>query len=220
MEFSRNMDKEDIEYVKFIMEYSDGYSPLLLQNLGMSFSDSKHKKDDYVACVRSFLNLDLEERDRYKAYFKFLKENFDLTGNILEIGAGTFPTLAHYIDKEQQVKESGSIEIYDPLLVTMNLGNIIANKSLFEDDTKAKDKDLLIGMAPRGATEVIVRTSNKYKIPFSILMCPNIKKSSKYDEELDDLLELINSTKNDSYNVGVSYLDKNCYYPYPIVYKK
>lgn len=52
MEFSRNMDKEDIEYVKFIMEYGDGYSPLLLQNLGMSFSDSKHKKDDYVACVR------------------------------------------------------------------------------------------------------------------------------------------------------------------------
>lgn len=51
MEFSRNMDKEDIEYVKFIMEYSDGYSPLLLQNLGMSFSDSKHKKKDYVACV-------------------------------------------------------------------------------------------------------------------------------------------------------------------------
>ena len=48
-------------------------------------------------------------------------------------------------------------------------------------------------------------------------MCPNIKKSSKYDEELDDLLELINSTKNDSYNVGVSSLDKNCYYPYPIV---
>ena len=28
MEFSRNMDKEDIEYVKFIMEYGDGYSPL------------------------------------------------------------------------------------------------------------------------------------------------------------------------------------------------
>lgn len=102
----------------------------------------------------------------------------------------------------------------------MNLGNIIANKSLFKDDKKAKDKDLLIGMAPRGATEVIVRTANKYKKPFSILMCPNIKKSSKYDEELDDLLELINSTKNDSYNVGVSYLDKNCYYPYPIVYKK
>lgn len=220
MEFSRNMDKEDIAYCNFREKYGSGYELFHLQELATNFSDSKNKKKDYVACVRSFLNLDLEERDRYKAYFKFLKENFDLTGNILEIGAGTFPTLAHYIDKEQQVKESGSIEIYDPLLVTMNLGNIIANKSLFEDDKKAKDKDLLIGMAPRGATEVIVRTANKYKKPFSILMCPNIKKSSKYDEELDDLLELINSTKNDSYNVGVSYLDKNCYYPYPIVYKK
>lgn len=218
MEFSRNMDKEDIAYCNFREKYGSGYELFHLQELATNFSDSKNKEKDYVACVRSFLNLDLEERDRYKAYFKFLKENFDLTGNILEIGAGTFPTLAHYIDKEQQVKESGSIEIYDPLLVTMNLGNIIANKSLFEDDKKTKDKDLLIGMAPRGATEVIVRTANKYKKPFSILMCPNIKKSSKYDEELDDLLELINSTKNDSYNVGVSYLDKNCYYP--IVYKK
>lgn len=220
MEFSRNMDKEDIAYCNFREKYGSGYEPFRLEKLAINFSSSKNKKKDYVACVRSFLNLDLEERDRYKAYFKFLKENFDLTGNILEIGAGTFPTLAHYIDKEQQVKESGSIEIYDPLLVTMNLGNIIANKSLFEDDKKTKDKDLLIGMAPRDATEVIVRTANKYKKPFSILMCPNIKKSSKYDEELDDLLELINSTKNDSYNVGVSYLDKNCYYPYPIVYKK
>lgn len=220
MEFSRNMDKEDIAYCNFREKYGSGYELFHLQKLATNFSDSKNKKKDYVACVRSFLNLDLEERDRYKAYFKFLKENFDLTGNILEIGAGTFPTLAHYIDKEQQVKESGSIEIYDPLLVTMNLGNIIANKSLFEDDKKTKDKDLLIGMAPRDATEVIVRIANKYKKPFSILMCPNIKKSSKYDEELDVLLELINSTKNDSYNVGVSYLDKNCYYPYPIVYKK
>lgn len=220
MEFSRNMDKEDIAYCNFREKYGSGYEPFRLEKLAINFSSSKNKKKDYVACVRSFLNLDLEERDIYKAYFKFLKENFDLTGNILEIGAGTFPTLAHYIDKEQQVKESGSIEIYDPLLVTMNLGNIIANKSLFEDDKKAKDKDLLIGMAPSGATEVTVRTANKYKKPFSILMCPNIKKSSKYDEELDALLELINSTKNDSYNVGVSYLDKNCYYPYPIVYKK
>mgnify|MGYP004512973647 FL=1 len=220
MEFSRNMDKEDIAYCNFREKYGSGYELFHLQELATNFSDSKNKKKDYVACVRSFLNLDLEERDRYKAYFKFLKENFDLTGNILEIGAGTFPTLAHYIDKEQQLKESGSIEIYDPLLVTMNLENIIANKSLFEDDKKTKDKDLLIGMAPRDATEVIVRTANKYKKPFSILMCPNIKKSSKYDEELDALLELINSTKNDSYNVGVSYLDKNCYYPYPIVYKK
>ena len=220
MEFSRNMDKEDIAYCNFREKYGSGYEPFRLEKLAINFSSSKNKKKDYVACVRSFLNLDLEERDIYKAYFKFLKENFDLTSNILEIGAGTFPTLAHYIDKEQQVKESGSIEIYDPLLVTMNLGNIIANKSLFEDDKKTKDKDLLIGMAPRDATEVIVRTANKYKKPFSILMCPNIKKSSKYDEELDDLLELINSTKNDSYNVGVSYLDKNCYYPYPIVYKK
>ena len=41
MEFSRNMDKEDIEYVKFIMEYGDGYSPLLLQNLGMILSIRK-----------------------------------------------------------------------------------------------------------------------------------------------------------------------------------
>lgn len=179
MEFSRNMDKEDIAYCNFRKKYGSGYEPFRLEELAMNFSDSTNKKKDYVACVRSFLNLDLEERDRYKAYFKFLKENFDLTGNILEIGAGTFPTLAHYIDKEQQLKESGSIEIYDPLLVTMNLGNIIANKSLFEDDKKAKDKDLLIGMAPRDATEVIVRTANKYKKPFSILMCPNIKKSSK-----------------------------------------
>ena len=99
-------------------------------------------------------------------------------------------------------------------------GNDKQVAKIFRDDKKTKDKDLLIGMAPRGATEVIVRTANKYKKPFSILMCPNIKKSSKYDEDLDDLLELINSTKNDSYNVGVSYLDKNCYYPYPIVYKK
>ncbi len=220
MEFSKNMDKEDMEYVKFIMEYSDGYSPILLQSLGINFSNSKYKKKDYVACVRSFLNLDPEENDRYKIYFKFLKENFDLTDNILEIGAGTFPTLAHYIDKEQQKNKKGSIEIYDPLLVTTNLGNIIANKSLFEDE-KAKDKDLLIGMAPRNATEVIVRTANKYKKPFSILMCPNVKNnsSSKYDEDVDVLLDLINSTKDDSYNVGVSYLDESCYYPYPIVYK-
>ena len=220
MEFSKNMDKEDRAYHNFREKYGSGYEAYLLQELAINFSETEYKRKDYVACVRSFLNLDPEEKDRYKTYFKFLKENFDLTGNILEIGAGTFPTLAHYIDKEQQKNKKGSIEIYDPLLVTTNLGNIIANKSLFEDDEKAKDKDLLIGMAPRDATEVIVRTANKYKKPFSILMSPNIKKSSKYDEEADALLELINSTKNDSYNVGVSYLDESCYYPYPIVYKK
>lgn len=219
MEFSKNMDREDIEYVKFIREYGNGYDPLLLQSLGMNFSESKYKRSDYIACVRSFLNLDKDENDRYKGYFNFLNKEFDLTGNILEIASGTFPTLANYIDKEQQKKNKGSIEIYDPLLVTTNLGNIIANKSLFENDKGAKEKDLIIGMTPRCASEIIVRTANKYKKPFSVLMCPDIGKSSMYDENMDALLKLIEETKEDDLTVKVSYLDDSYNYPYPIVYK-
>lgn len=38
------MDRENIEYVKFIREYGNGYDPLLLHRLGMNFSESKYKK--------------------------------------------------------------------------------------------------------------------------------------------------------------------------------
>lgn len=220
MEYGRNMDKEDIAYLEFINKYSSGYDPLLLQSLGINFSESKCKHYDYVACVRSFLNLEKEEKDRFKGYFKFLTQEFNITSNILEIGSGTFPILAHYIDEFQIEKSKGSIEIYDPKLVTKNLGNIIANKKLFTEDEIVKDKDLIIGMAPRGATELIVRAANKYKKPFSILMCPNIGRSSKYDEDVNELLKLIEETKEDDLKVTITTLDESYSYPYPIVYKK
>lgn len=220
MEYSINMDKEDIAYLKFINKFGSGYDPLLLQSLAMGFSESVSKRYDYIACVRSYMDLDDEEKDRYKGYFKFLNQEFDIISNILEIGSGTFPTLAHYIDDVQTSKKKGSIEIYDPELVTTNLGNIIANKSLFIKNDKVEEKDLIIGMTPRGATELIVKTANKYKKPFSILMCPDIGKSSKYDEDVNELLKLIEETKEDDLNVSIAYLDKSYLYPYPIVYKK
>lgn len=220
MEYSINMDKEDIAYLKFINEFGSGYDSLLLQSLAMGFSESVSKRYDYIACVRSYMDLDDEEKDRYKGYFKFLTQEFKITSNILEIGSGTSPTLAHYIDDMQTSKKKGSIEIYDPELVTTNLGNIITNKSLFIENDKVKEKDLIIGMTPRGATELIVRTANKYKKPFSILMCPDIGKSSKYDEDVNELLKLIEETKEDNLEIKVTHLDESYLYPYPIVYKK
>lgn len=220
MEYGRNMDKEDIAYLEFINKYSSGYDPLLLQSLGINFSETKYKHHDYIACVRSYLNLEKEENDRFKGYFKFLSQKFDITSNVLEIGAGTFPTLAHYIDEFQIMKNKGSIEVYDPNLVTTKLGNIISNKRLFTEEASVRNKDLIIGMTPRGATELIVRTANKYKKPFSILMCPDVGKSSKYDEDVNELLKLIEETKEDNLKVYVDYLDESFSYPYPIIYKK
>lgn len=70
MEYSINMDKEDIAYLKFINEFGSGYDSLLLQSLAMGFSESVSKRYDYIACVRSYMDLDDEEKDRYKGYFR------------------------------------------------------------------------------------------------------------------------------------------------------
>lgn len=220
MEFKTVHDKENKALIEFITSYGDGYDALLLQMLINDFSHYKGKKGDLVASVRSFLNLNKDENDRYKGYFEFLKGNFDLSGNVLEIACGPFPTLSVYVDEHQSKSKKGTIEAYDPLLAVRNYGNIKLNKRNFNDDDSVDGKDFAFASGPCKFTKNFITIMNENNIPYSVLLCPYVLDGySSYDKYTNDIIEYATKTSKCG-ETKISYLDESYDYNCPIIYNK
>lgn len=221
MSFNLTDDKEDVLCREFIKEYGSGYDPLTLQTLIFDFSDVMEKRKDIAAPVRSFLGLEKDEKDRYKGYFKYLKDNFDITGNVLEIGCGTFPVLAHYVDEHQKLNNSGSIEAFDPLLCVSELGTITLRKQAFNEDVDISNKDFAYAFALKGYYEEFIRIMNHNKLPFCIgLSRYKAEGFKEYEDYYNFLLNYAKETKEDDGIVEMTYLDENYDYEFPIISKK
>lgn len=217
-------DKEERLLTEFLMEYMDKYDPGMVDYMLRYFSDPFGKKCDIVSSVRSYLNLDLYEEDRYKYYFDHLKSRYDLTGNILEVASGPFPTMSKYVDDYQKEKGKGTIETYDPLLVTKRLGSIILNKQSFTSHAHISDKNMAFAMAPCDFTLEFIRIMELYNKPFSVFLCPCFDNNTYQDQDeyVSTIIGRINETKKENETVEVSYLDVSYDYPTPIIskYKK
>lgn len=220
MEFKTVQDKEDKALIDFIIRYAHAYDDMLLQMLIDDFSHYKGKKGDLVASARSFLNLDKAENDRYKGYFEFLKSNFDLSGNVLEIACGPFPTLSVYVDEYQRELKKGTIEAYDPLLAVRNYGNIKLNKRNFNDDDSVDGKDFAFASGPCKFTKNFITIMNENNIPYSVLLCPCVLDGySSYDKYTNDIIEYATKTSKCG-ETKISYLDESYDYNCPIIYNK
>lgn len=216
-------DEKEIElYREFIMKYAKEYDPLILQCLAFDFSDRVGKKKDIAAPVRSFLNLDNEKNDRYKGFFKFLKDNFDMTSDVLEIGCGTFPVLAHYVDNYQTSNKMGTIEAFDPLLQINSLGNIILNKRNFNEGDEISNKSFAYAFALKGYYEEFITIMNKNKKPFCLGLSMYKKDEfNSYEDYYNYLFDYaVKTNVNDNYSIEMMYLDDSYGYEFPIIVKK
>lgn len=215
------MKKESKDLIKvkdFLLKYKDtyeNYEDFIINN----FYNEIGSKSSIINSIKSYLNLSTNAFDIYRSYFEFLKNNYDLTGNILEVASGPFPTISKYIDDYQKEKNKGSIEAYDPILVNATLGNIKLNKKRFDDNIVLSDKNLIFSMAPCSFTKELISISNKNKKDFSILLCSCLFNHFRsQDEYLKYLLRYSMMSNKDDSIINITYLDGDD--KYPIIYKK
>ena len=136
--------------------------------------------------------------NEYYRIFRFLKSNYDLGCNVLEICGGHYPILSEYIDKEQRNISCGTITVYDPKLVVNKLGNVNLVKDKFTKDIDISKYDLIISQSPCGVFQDIIDSSIGADKDYFIALCScvyikffsqipsdNLYFSSDYDPVLD-----------------------------------
>lgn len=158
------------------------------------------------------LGLISNEENEYYQILNFLKRNFDLGCNVLEICGGHYPILSKYIDIEQTRIQKGTITVYDPKLVVSKLGNVKLVKEDFSKKTDISKYDLIISQFPCNLFDDIVDSAAISNKDYFIALCECIYKkySSKIDlldwyffEDYDPVRDILyNSVKEKERNYG------------------
>lgn len=150
----------------------------------------------------------------YEAFRKHIKEDYDINGELLEVGCGPIPSLAKSIKKEQK---HGSITVMDPIIKIKDYGSLKIINKKFTDKTDVSKYSLVYGFAPCGATKTMITNSCKNDVDLYIQLCGCTENGSHndYDEYIYILNELLYKSV---VNTGRSYaIFQNDDLPYPTI---
>ena len=210
---------------EFKYKYFDLYPSNLQEeienNLFLGFTNN----EDTINQIYCYLNLIEDNINPYNAFIKYLETEFNLQDlNILEVGSGSIPILAHSIENKYKKK----VDIQDPITLFANYtkGNIY--KDLFNESTDISNYDLIIGYNPCEATENIIINAIKNKKDFSVATCGCCHLPSKYKEKNPNLwhqylIDIAQKLGKNNYKIKISYFSKNYHLENPIItglYKK
>lgn len=225
------MEYNEIELQKKLMpikmKYASKYSPRLWATIERSLL--YFQKDELAPSelmqIYSEMGLELDFGDIYDAHLQKLKENFDIRKNILEIGGGHIPVFAKKIAHEQLRLKSGTITVYEPMLVESEsmLPNLRLQRKEFTTSTRIKEFDIIAGIYPCSATEMAIESACQNNKDFYIALCNcdelgdgDVKKFHEYIiEKTESLLK-----KYDNGTLVVDRLGGNFTNPNPILYNK
>lgn len=222
----------NLKFKKFLLQYSSKYEKGMLNYIKNNFwiLMDEERIPSILKQVYSEVGV-YENRDNfYLEHLKKINENFDIRCNILDIGSGVIPAFANLVAKEQLKLGSGTITLYDPMLITNKSKhrNMKLNKKKFKSRTDITNYDLITGIMPCEATSDLIEAACKNKKDFYLAMCGcTHKKGSSYDYMDPSSYQnyIIEKTKKllKKYNNGILVVDKlddKFNIPYPILYNK
>ncbi|MBR2827745.1 MAG: hypothetical protein IKE70_00735 [Bacilli bacterium] len=216
-----------------IMEYLKSHPNLLTEKEKEYFLSYKgnleediRRYPDYFRQIFDELGFIDEDNNLYCGFINLLEEEFQIENkNIVEVGAGRIPRLGKRITSKQV---NGTITIYDPLLYeTTSTQKFHLKKEKFNRNTSLKNVDLLIGLMPCEAADIMVERALEEDIDFMIALCEggphgDIFDYYESDEEWRDSLvvyannRLAEKKRNP---LGIKHLTKYKN-PYPVIYTK
>lgn len=198
---------------------SDMYN-FLINNYKYYIDDPKNSFDILRQIYSKYKVVD-ECEDIYFGLFNKIKEVYTINNDIVEIASGPYPRLAEIIDNDQRKNLMGTINVYEPLLVTKRLGNIKLHKEEFNLNTKIKKGSLLISSAPCNVTLDIIKKANEENLEFFIALCGCCHEDfTNYDDWINYVFDFANKSIKYDGKIYKDSLDDVYNYPYPIIYKK
>lgn len=146
----------DEEIVKLIPNY-DEYMSDFIRRYFLSYIGEREVYSELTQLYSEY-GFIADEDDYYKYHLNNITKNFDISGNILEIAAGSVPTLSNLIARSQLNIGSGTITVYDPRLIISEpkYSNMKLYKEEFKKDIDISNFDLVISIMPCSATEIVL----------------------------------------------------------------
>ena len=155
------LEKIDKVYKEFLLKYGKNYSEGALEYIKEHFYEflSDFDAPDIILQLYSKFGILGNDNNRYQEYLNILNNNFDIKGNILEVGGGFVPAFAELLALKQLKLESGTITVYDPNLVINDskYKNLKLVKEAVGEDLDVSNYDTIVGIMPCSATELIIR---------------------------------------------------------------
>ena len=162
-------------FKKFAMKYRHEYSETAWEYIEENFWTYVYSNTgpDILMQIYTELGIESPEGNFYKEHLKRVQERFDITGNILDIGSGRIPSFANLLAQRQLSLGKGTLTLYEPLLVDIKPKhrNMTLYKEEFTSNTHIKEFDLITGIMPCEATELIIEQACRNQKHFYIAMC-------------------------------------------------
>lgn len=212
----------------FLRKYSNKYDPFVLNCIKHNFYNGIGQRTGFYQIFQIYSELGIfnDEDNPYVAYLNNFKSHFDVGCNILDVASGHIPAFANLLAKEQLKIGKGTVTIYDPVIVydKPKYPNMKMYHEKFTMKTDIKDYDIITGIFPCEATEIMLDQACKYNKDFYIALCGCVPDDYRYDEFLpedfhDELIYQANSLLNGEL-VSVDRLDNKYEIDNPILYYK
>ena len=139
----------------------------------LNIVESIYDKKDAMCILRQIYAQNEMLNDQENEYLKLLhyliSKQFNLDGNVLEIGGGVYPVLSSYIDAYQRKIGSGTITVIDPRLGISKLGNVKLIKDKFTGNVE--NYDFIISQSPCTITHEVMNSAIDNGKEFFVTLC-------------------------------------------------
>ena len=236
MNIQANDPKLKRKYNRFLENYGSNYDEEMYAFIYSYFGEEIDSLGTVYPLMEIYSELGVYgKEDFYLQHVNLIKENFDISGNILEVGAGCFPAFGKKMAIEQLKIKSGTITLYDrdlaikkPLTKNMRLV-----KDSFSSATDIKSYDLIVGIMPCEATRIIIERACEERKDFYIALCDCVNDPvllardpflrMKRPEDYHQMIFRIAEEFLDEYDNGylqIEYMDSKYDQDAPIIYNK
>lgn len=202
---------------KYIHLYPDYLQEEIEEKLLLGFTNN----NDTINQIYSYLNVVDDNINLYKEFLRILEKHFDLNCNILEVGAGTIPILAKYINDNHKC----NLTLIEPNIIFEDLLECNIIKEKFTNQTDISKYDLIIGYNPCQATENIIRNSIEQNKNFCIALCGCCFLPENYTDRTPKtwhkyLIELASQLSQNNYEITLLYFEQKYHIEHPIIIGK
>lgn len=205
---------------KFKKKYLSFYPDYLQEEINEKIFKGYTNNNDTINQIYCYLNIVDNNINAYKEFCKIIEKYFGKKLKILEVGAGTIPILANYLEKEKY-----QVDIIDPNIIFKNItkGKII--KKYFDIKTNIDKYDIIIGFNPCKATEDIIKNSIKSQKNFCIALCGCCFLPDSFKERNSKiwhkyLYDIATKLADNNYELKYVFFDQTKKIEYPILIGK
>lgn len=227
------MNEIELKRRLLIMEYFKKYPNVFSEmekNFILNYCETKANERLIPEVVRELydeLGFLCDTENIYIGFIKLIDEIFSIKDKkIIEVGGGVLPRLGERIASYQ---DKGFITVYDPRLSVYKeqKQKLKLVRESFDKTVDVSNTDLIIGLMPCKAAEIIVDVATHNKKDFVVALCEGGSHGEEYDFYEDDE-EWRNSlikqarrevNKNAMGKLKIKYMHEYAN-PYPVIYNE